>query len=233
MKARDWDRLADVYDDEVMNIFVRDRGNVVGQWLRAHGLLRGKKTNLDVGCGIGSFVKKYGRHFGMNTGVDHSRRMLRVAGRRCRTIPGCRWLQADLEHLPRSLYDSVDLVICANVISFVSEAACHRAMRVIVQCARVSGWLLIVLPALESHDAMTAYKKGRAQRPRKDASAVVRRDDRLQRFFGAKGARQLAAQAGMRSIRLQKVWYPWIDEGITRPPRGGELPWCWLLTGRR
>ena len=89
MKARDWDRLAAAYENEVCDIFVRDRKKVIAQWLRARSLLRGPKTLLDIGCGIGSFIKQYGRHFGQKIGTDHSRRMLQIAARRCHKLADC------------------------------------------------------------------------------------------------------------------------------------------------
>ena len=100
MNARDWDRLAAAYESEVCDIFVRDRRKVIAGWLKARGLLRGGKTALDLGCGIGSFFKRHGRHFGEKTGTDHSRRMLRIAARRCRAVPDCHWQQADAQKLP-------------------------------------------------------------------------------------------------------------------------------------
>ncbi|MEI6105966.1 MAG: class I SAM-dependent methyltransferase [Opitutae bacterium] len=233
MKARDWDQLAAAYDDEVCDIFVRDRKKVIARWLRARGLLRGNKTLLDLGCGIGSFFQRYGRHFGEKTGTDHSRRMLQIAARRCRAVPACHWQQADARGLPPALRDYADLVVCSNVITFVSAAACHRAMRETVRGAKPGGWLLFILPALESHDAVVALESGRPIVRRKSATAIVRRDDRMQRFYTAAGARQLATRAGLKSIAVQKVWYPWSDEGLARPPRGQEPPWDWMLTARR
>ena len=232
MKARDWDKLAAAYEAEVCDIFVRDRRQVITRWLKTSGLLRGRKTLLDVGCGIGSFVKKYGRHFGAKTGTDHSRRMLRIAARRCRSLPDCAWLQADVQALPSSLHDRGDLVVCSNVVTFVSAAACHRAMKQVARCARSGGALMFILPALESHDAVVALETGHA-RPKRGATAIVRRDDRMQRFYTGEGAHQLAARAGLRTVQVRKVWYPWADEGITPAPRGLELPWDWLVTARR
>ena len=129
MKARDWDRLAAAYENEVCDIFVRDRKKVIAQWLRARGLLRGQKTLLDIGCGIGSFIKQYGRHFGQKIGTDHSRRMLQIAARRCHKLADCTWLQADVIDLPQTLHARGDLVVCSNVITFVSATACARAMK--------------------------------------------------------------------------------------------------------
>ena len=233
MKARDWDKLAAAYDDEVCDIFVRDRKKVIARWLRARGLLSGGKTLLDLGCGIGSFFQRYGRHFGPKTGTDHSTRMLQIAARRCRNVPDCRWQLADARGLPPLLRDYADLVVCSNVITFVSTAACRRAMRETVRGAKPGGWLLFILPALESHDAVVAVETSRPQTTRKSPTAIVRRDDRMQRFYTAAGARQLAIRAGLKFITVQKVWYPWSDEGITRPPRDQEAPWDWMLTARR
>ncbi len=232
MKARDWDRLAAAYENEVCDIFVRDRKKVIAQWLRARGLLRGQKTLLDIGCGIGSFIKQYGRHFGQKIGTDHSRRMLQIAARRCHKLADCTWLQTDVIDLPKILHARGDLVVCSNVITFVSATACARAMKEVTRCARPGGALLFIVPALESHDAVVALETGRKP-PLRGATAIVARDDRKQRFYSAAGARQLATRAGLRSITVRKAWYPWIDEGITRAPRGHELPWDWLVTARR
>lgn len=232
MKARDWDRLAAAYEAEVCDIFVRDRQQVITRWLRTRGLLCGRRTVLDIGCGIGSFFRKYGRHFGPKTGTDHSRRMLQLAAARCRALQSCEWLQADVQALPSALHGRGDLVVCSNVITFVSSAACFRAMKQVGRCVRPGGWLLFILPALESHDAVVALGTGRA-RPLRGSTAIVRRDDRRQRFYTRAGAIQLAARAGLRSVAAHKVWYPWIDEGVTRAPRGHEPPWDWLVTARR
>jgi ubiquinone/menaquinone biosynthesis C-methylase UbiE len=233
MRVSDWDRLADRYADQLFDIFSRDRRHIVAGWMRQHGFQRRRHTVLDAGCGIGSFILQYGRHFGETIGADHSRRMLQIAARRCAGIPRCRWLRADVNQLPQHVPDGAHLVVCANVITFASPVECRRAMRSLVRCAKVGGWLLVVLPALESHDATTAHQTGRSVRRPPTASAMVRRDDRLQRFFTASGARQLAAHAGLRAARLHKVWHPWVDEGVTRAPRAGDSPWCWMLTGRR
>ena len=233
MNARDWDRLAAAYAAEVCDIFARDRRQVIARWLRARGLLRGRRTVLDLGCGIGSFFKRHGRHFGRKTGTDHSHRMLRIAARRCHAVPDCHWRQADAQRLPPELRGCADLVVCSNVITFVSAAACRRAMRETVGGAKPGAWLLFILPALESHDAIVSLETGRPAPPRPGTTAVVRRDDRRQRFYSAEGARQLAVRAGLRAVTVRKVWYPWSDEGIGRAPRGHEPPWDWCVTARR
>ncbi len=231
MKAGDWDRLAPVYNDEVCDIFVRDRRQVITRWLHRRGLLHSHRTVLDIGCGIGSFFKQHGRHFGDKIGVDHSHRMLRIAAIRCRRLKNCAWVQADVQALPATLRGCGDLVVCSNVLTFVSAAASLRALRQVASCARPGGWVMLILPSLESHDAVVTLEAGRPV-PRRRETAIVRRDDRRQRFYTRNGAIHLATRAGLQSVQARKVWYPWIDEGIRRAPRDRELPWDWLVTGR-
>lgn len=232
MNAADWDKLANAYADEVCDIFMRDRRGVITRWLRAHGQLRGRRAVLDLGCGIGSFFRKYGRHFGAKTGSDHSARMLHFARSRCRGQPDITWEQADVFALPARWRACADLVVCANVLTFVAPGACGRALRQIGRTLKPGGRVLLIIPSLESHDAVVAIETGRPA-PSRRATAVVQRDDRRQRFFTAEGIRQLARRTGLGAVEVRKVWYPWVDEGITRPPRGAEPPWDWLVTARR
>ena len=102
MKARDWEKLADVYAEEVCDIFVRDRKNVIGQWLLENRMLSGQKSALDIGCGIGSFFRKYGRHFGKKVGTDHSARMLHFAQLRCQDQPEITWEKPTSWHCPQN-----------------------------------------------------------------------------------------------------------------------------------
>lgn len=231
MTEKDWDKLAAVYGDQVCDIFAHDRMRVVEAWLKRERLLDRGRTVLDVGCGVGSFFKCYGRRFGARTGTDHSQRMLEIAARVCRRQPGITWRQADVTRMPKDLAGTADLVVCSNVITFVSLPECRRALREVVRCARPGGRVLLVQPALESHDAVVAVETGRKP-PRRRAMAVVRRDDRRQRFFSGAGAAAFAAGAGLSGVTVAKVWYPWRDEGITAPPRGHELPWDWMVAGR-
>lgn len=232
MTEKDWDQLAAVYESEVCDIFVRDRRQVIAGWLEDGGLLDDDRSVLDVGCGIGSFFKKYGSRFGEKLGADHSQKMLGIASRICRRQNAIEWKQADVKALPAEMSGKGELVVCSNVITFVSLPDCWKAMTGVARCARKGGWVMLVQPALESHDRVARLEKWHAPVRRGD-SAVVQRDDRRQRFFSETGAGELAKSAGLKSVEVRKVWYPWIDEGITSPLRGEELPWDWLITGRR
>ncbi|MEJ1972175.1 MAG: hypothetical protein WDM96_06805 [Lacunisphaera sp.] len=55
-------------------------------------------------------------------------------------------------------------MVCANVLTFVAPGACGRALRQIVRAMKPGGRVLLIIPALESHDAVVAFETAARRR---------------------------------------------------------------------
>ncbi len=89
MSRKTWNRLADDFEVAVCDV-TRSSGKQLAELVRRAGPSRGK-TLIDAGCGIGSFVKRFGRRFGSVIAFDFAAKMVaraRSAVRRCRVPNG-------------------------------------------------------------------------------------------------------------------------------------------------
>ena len=93
MSRRSWNRLAGDFETTVCDV-TRSSGRQLAELVRRTRPSR-DKTLVDAGCGIGSFMKRFGRRFGTRDGV-RLRRKDGPAGTSgsvpaCRMFPGRRW----------------------------------------------------------------------------------------------------------------------------------------------
>src|SRR5689334_5311522 len=92
-----WNRLAARFNSSVCDIVAGDRDKVVDALVEEALKRRPRPVVIDLGCGMGTFVRRYSRRFGETIGVDFAERMLRGARRRCAKVPRVRWVCASVE----------------------------------------------------------------------------------------------------------------------------------------
>ena len=85
--SKSWDECADEWEkglreDKKRKARSDRRVSETAAWLRAHGLLAGNQTAVDIGCGPGRFVTEFARTAKHVTGIDLSPNMARY-GQRC------------------------------------------------------------------------------------------------------------------------------------------------------
>lgn len=235
-----WERLAHAFEGEVCDILAVDRRQVIG---RAIGGLRrnfSRASLLDVGCGIGTFIRTYGPRFRSVTGADFSLNMLRYAKRRCRGLSHVRWMQADLSRIDHDTMPTGDLTVCFNVVTSPNARIRTAMLRSLAKLTNPEGTALLVVPSLEStrfvHRAMRRSRLAEASTRRLLARGILMCDGVAQKYFTKQEILASMRSAGFRACQAKRVWIPWSEEGVEddHPQlKGKGLPWDWLVVGHR
>lgn len=228
-----WNRLAARFNSSVCDITAGERGGVV------HGLVldalrrNPRPVVVDVGCGMGTFIRRYGRRFGESVGVDFAERMLRGARRRCAKVPRTRWVCSAVEDTPSKVGRVADLTVCMNVLTSPDGALRRRQWNALGRITQPGGCLLVVLPSFESAAfvADVEERMNPGTSAQREADGTVQRGRARQKHYTRAEMRAAAERAGFRVIKVPKVHYGWNDEGLapSKAIARGRFPWDWAL----
>lgn len=248
-----WDQLAPTYSDEVLSSFHADRTGAIRRCLDDLGGPR--KTVLDLGCGVGKYLRALSRRFGRVIGVDQSEELLEIArrdhGRRKNVELRC--VDASDGRPVRGVRANV--VVCANVLIMADAERRDAILRTARLSMAASGRLVLVVPSLESallaHRRLAEwYEREGAADPEteaeQDAVGPSKRTCRellrgLVRIDGVPTKHHLAEELvltlrhrGLKVRQLERVHYPWDSEfgeapGWMRDP----YPWDWLAVASK
>src|ERR1051326_3952737 len=83
MKSADWDRLADEFESETCDITREESAAQMARFVRLAKLRRKGATLVDLGCGVGTFIARFGRRFEAIHGVEFAPRIIARARARC------------------------------------------------------------------------------------------------------------------------------------------------------
>lgn len=248
-----WDRLAPAYDREVLSSLDADRSGIIRRRLTA--LAGSGKTVLDLGCGVGKYLRELSSGFGRVVGVDHSEELLKVARRAHGLRENVELVQLDLSAGRRVAGVRADVVVCANVLIMADEGLRGAILDVARKSMTRAGHLLLVVPSLES--ALLAHRRlvewcGRegAGDPEMEAEeeglapskracrellrGIVRIDDVPTKHYLADELGLTLGRAGLAVLHLDKVHYGWDSEFGEAPRWMREpYPWDWLVVASR
>ncbi len=232
-----WNRLAARFNSSVCDITAGERGRVVHELVEEALRCCPRPVVVDVGCGVGTFIRRYGRRFGESVGVDFAERMLRGARRRCAKVPRTRWVCSAVEGTPAKVGRIADLTVCMNVLTSPSAALRRRQWNALGKITKPGGCLLVVLPSYESAEfvADVEDRMNPGASARRDGDGTVHRGRARQKHYTREEIRDAAERAGFRVLRVPKVHYGWRDEGL-EPPKSiarGRWPWDWALLANR
>lgn len=105
--------------------------------LRGWGLVGGGSTVLEIGCGIGRFVRALAPEVSRVTGLDLSPGMIAAARERCAGLPNVRLAVSSGRDLAGVEDDAFDLVLAADVFPYLVAAGDGLAARHVAEAARV------------------------------------------------------------------------------------------------
>ena len=228
-----WNRLAERFNSSVCDITSGERGRVIHELVESALDRRSRPVMVDVGCGVGTFIRRYGRRFEESVGVDFAERMLRGARRRCAKVPRVRWVCSAVEDVPKKVGRISDFTVCMNVLTSPSAALRRRQWRALGQITHPGGCLLVVLPSFESAAfvAEVEERMNPGSSAQREADGTVHRGRARQKHYTRAELRESAERAGFRVLKTPKVHYGWVDEGLSpsRSHARGRYPWDWAL----
>jgi SAM-dependent methyltransferase len=228
-----WNRLAKRFNSSVCDITAGERGRVIRELVEDALRRRPRPVVVDVGCGVGTFIRKYGRRFGESVGVDFAERMLRGARRRCANVPRCRWVCAPVVDVPKAVGRISDFTVCMNVLTSPDGRLRRRQWSALGKITKPGGCLLVVLPSYESAEfvARVEERMHPGTSAARSADGNVQRGRARQKHYTRSEIRAAAERAGFRVLKVPKVHYGWIDEGLApgKSVTRGRLPWDWGL----
>ncbi len=235
MDRREWNRHADEFEDAICDITVDERGNQVGRFVEAVRL-PSNPVLVDLGCGLGSFVQKFGDRFQKIFAVDFAARIIARARKRCAAQPGVKWLVMDVARAFRAIGKRADLTVCMNVITSPSAAKRKALWACVAKVTKPGGFALIVVPSIESN-AMVERASSSARRNGAFASksdGVVKHEDSWQKHFGRRELIATMADHGFLVKQIGRVTFGWDDEGLRKPRAPGkQAPWDWICLAQR
>lgn len=230
MSRRNWNRLAATFEAAVCDV-TRSSGTQLAQLVRRTQPSR-SKTLIDAGCGIGSFTRRFGRRFGRVLAFDFAAKMVARAKMSCAAVSDVSWSTMGLEDAAAKLGPAGDLVACLNVITSTDAALRRKQWTSLTGLARPGGYVLVVVPSLESALRVAKYADAENQIHDSDfASGIVFRGEYPQKHYGREELRATIAADGLRIASLKRIHYPWSDDGVDEPSR--PLPWSWVCLARR
>lgn len=231
MDRRKWNRLSGDFDDRVFNIARTDLTGVVDRYVKSVPVSRNSSVLVDLGCGTGSFIKKFGHRFHEIVGVEFASRIIARAKKSLGKPSNVDWLTMDLGKAAEIIGPRADLTTCLNVVTSPSSAQRKRMWASIARTTKPRGYALIVVPSFESE--MMVHELGGTAKPSK--TGIVRiDDDASQKFYRRDELIADLGRHGLKSVRIGRVFYPWAEEGLRKPRASGNRnPWGWICLARR
>jgi len=236
MKRADWNRLADDFESEVCDITREERTGKLDRYVDAVKLPRRDAVLVDLGCGIGTFVSKFGSRFARIVAVDHASRIVARAKASCDCATPVKWMVMDVAKAGEALGVCADLTVCMNVITSVSRERRDALWRSVAIVTKPGGYAIVVVPSIESDEMVrkVAFRAGRADEFIATPDGLVTRDGAVQKHFSRHELATTLSTNGFTVRRMGRAAYPWSVEGLRKPSAAGvKPPWDWMCLSRR
>jgi SAM-dependent methyltransferase len=231
MNRTQWNRLADEFETEVCDIAREGTDNQLKRLVGFVELSPKNSVLVDLGCGLGTFIRKFHNRFDKITGVEFAPRIIARAKKNCAKVPRTRWLTMPIPQSAKTIGTVADLTVCMNVITSPKLAERRAIWKAIANVTKPNGYALIVVPSLES-EHMVQQVSGEAL-PTELAGGLVQRDDAVQKHFERRELEPILARYGFAPVRIGRIYYRWAKEGMRKPRAATSNPWDWVCLAQR
>jgi len=230
-----WNELADEFEESVCDIVSDETNDLLRRFVSAARPSARKSVLVDLGCGIGSFILRFGHRFKNIVGVEYAPKIIARAKERCATMDGIEWLTMDAARAAKHIGCRADLTVCLNVITSPSPAVRNAQWASVAAVTKPGCFALVVVPSLESDEMlMDAHKAERSGKTAATAEGLADRDGSRQKHYRRDELKAIFAEHGLEAKRIGKVFSPWSGEGLDKPrAAGAKGPWDWLCLAEK
>jgi SAM-dependent methyltransferase len=231
---QEWNRHAEEFEEAICDVIADETNDQVRRFVAA-ARLPSDPVLVDLGCGLGSFVGKFGARFRKVVAVDFAGQIIARAKRRCRKQRSITWLVADIASVFKKIDMRADLTVCMNVITSPSAAKRNALWSCLARITKPHGYALIVVPSVESNRMVEKRYDdiGKADELKSKRNGLVQREDSWQKHFERGELVSVLAQYGFDVRRLGRVSYAWSSEGLRSRRTDKALPWDWICLAQR
>lgn len=233
MNRREWNQCADEFESDICDITLDETNNQLRRFISA-AKLPPNSVLVDLGCGIGSFIEKFGDGFRKIIGVEYAAQIIARAKERCAKQAGATWLTMDISSASKTIGTCADMTVCLNVITSPSRAKRNSLWSSLAKITKPKGFALIVVPSLESSEMVAKRERDSGRVSTAPSSdGLVKREDSWQKHFGRGELTATLVELGFAVRRIGRVHYPWSTEGFSRSPSDKRRPWDWICLAQR
>jgi SAM-dependent methyltransferase len=231
MNRAQWDRLAGKFETQVCDIADQETDDYLERFVKLAKVPAGGVL-VDLGCGIGTFIAKFGAPFREIVGVEFAPRIIARAKQRCAGMKGISWLTLDIPRAAARIGRKSDFTVCLNVITQQSEVRRAALWASLAAVTRRGGHTLVVIPSLEAERLIEKVSGGNGATIH--AGGLVDRDGDLQKHFTRRELEEIFAANGFAVKRIGRARYSWTEEGVRETKaRAKNRPWDWMCLAQR
>jgi SAM-dependent methyltransferase len=236
MNRAQWNKLASRFESQVCDITREGVTDQITRYVNAVPLPRTGSVLVDLGCGLGSFVGKFGNRFSRVIATDHAGKIIERARKLCVCKSPVTWLVTDLASVPDAIGCCSDLTVCMNVITSSNAKLRQAQWSSLARVTKPRGYALVVLPSVESDKLVRemGFRAGRAAEFKSTDDGLVERDKVFQKAYARAELASTFEAHGFAVKRIGRANYPWSVEGLRKPSTAkARLPWDWICLARR
>ncbi|MEQ1949154.1 MAG: class I SAM-dependent methyltransferase [Bryobacteraceae bacterium] len=237
MKKRDWNSLAKKFETHVCDLTAKDVSRTVPTLVEAARIPKSKAVLVDLGCGIGTFIRRFGGQFETIYGVDFADRILERAKKRQPSAIRLKvtWIAEDLPTAAKAIGQQAHLTVCLNVITSSDAAVRRKLWKSVAAVTKTRGYALVGIPAFESAQMVYQFeRKPGSKQPAKLTKTLLNRAGATQKHFSEDELEKTFATYGFKLRAAVPAYVPWSEEGLKKP-KGvtTEKPFDWLCLAQR
>jgi predicted TPR repeat methyltransferase len=230
-----WNELADEFEESVCDIVSDETNDQLRRFVGAARPLPPEPVLVDLGCGIGSFILRFGNRFDQIVGVEFAPNIIARAKERCAEMGEVEWLTMDLARAAKRIGCRADLAVCLNVITAPRSATRNAQWAGVASVTKPGGFALVVVPSLESDEMlMDAHRAERSGKAEATVGGLADRDGSRQKHYRRDELVAILEANGLTLRRMGRVFSSWSGEGLDGPEDGeGHGPWDWICLAQK